>query len=117
MRETKLIEFKAEVTHTFLQTVSAYSNYGTGIIYFGINDDGSIKGIDFPKVKCLDIENLINANIDPKPDYTLEIDEKTNVITSTNSQETEEDIQINEPTGSQESDTSDMNDASNEEMQ
>lgn len=83
MRETKLIEFKAEVTHTFLQTVSAYSNYGTGIIYFGINDDGSIKGIDFPKVKCLDIENLINANIDPKPDYTLKIDGKTNVITLT----------------------------------
>lgn len=83
MRETKSIEFKAEVTHTFLKTVSAYSNYGSGIIYFGINDDGSIKGIDCPKVKCLDIENLINANIDPKPDYTLQIDEKTNVITLT----------------------------------
>ena len=117
MRKTKSIELKAEVTHAFLKTVSAYSNYGSGIIYFGINDDGSIKGIDCPKVKCLDIENLINANIDQKPDYTLEIDEKTNVITSTNSQETEEDTQINEPTGSQESDTSDMNDASNEEMQ
>ena len=83
MRETKTIEFKAEVTHTFLKTVSAYSNYGTGTIYFGINDDGSIKGIDYPKDKCLDIENLINANIDPKPDYTLQIDEKTNVITLT----------------------------------
>lgn len=83
MGETKSIEFKAEVTHTFLQTVSAYSNYGLGIIYFGINDDGSIKGIDCPKVKCLDIENLINANIDPKPDYTLRIDEKTKVITLT----------------------------------
>ena len=83
MRETKSIEFKAEVTHTFLKTVSAYSNYGTGIIYFGIIDDGSIKGIDCPKDKCLDIENLINANIDPKPDYTLQIDEKTNVITLT----------------------------------
>lgn len=83
MRKTKSIEFKVEVTHTFLKTVSAYSNYGSGIIYFGINDDGSIKGIDCPKVKCLDIENLINANIDPKPDYTLRIDEKTNVITLT----------------------------------
>ena len=83
MRETKSIEFKVEVTHTFLKTVSAYSNYGSGIIYFGINDDGSIKGIDCPKVKCLDIENLINSNIDPKPDYTLRIDEKTNVITLT----------------------------------
>lgn len=83
MRKTKSIEFKAEVTDTFLNTVSAYSNYGTGIIYFGINDDGSVKGIDCPKVKCLDIENLINANIDPKPDYTLRIAEKTNVITLT----------------------------------
>ena len=32
MRETKSIEFKAEVKHTFLKTVSAYSNYGTGIM-------------------------------------------------------------------------------------
>lgn len=64
MRETKSIEFKAEVIHTFLKTVSAYSNYGSGIIYFGIDDDGSVKG-------------------DPKPDYTLQIDEKTNVITLT----------------------------------
>lgn len=32
MRETKSIEFKAEVIHTFLKAVSAYSNYGTGTI-------------------------------------------------------------------------------------
>lgn len=36
MRKTKSIELKAEVTHAFLKTVSAYSNYGSGIIYFGI---------------------------------------------------------------------------------
>lgn len=83
MRKTKSTEFKAEVTDTFLKTVSAYSNYGLGIIYFGINDDGSIKGIDCPKDKCLYIENLINANIDPKLGCILRIDEKTNVITLT----------------------------------
>ncbi len=36
MRETKTLEFKESVTNTFLKTVSAYANYGTGIIRFGI---------------------------------------------------------------------------------
>lgn len=45
MRETKSLEFKESVTNTFLKTVSAYANYGTGIIRFGIKDNGAIIGI------------------------------------------------------------------------
>ncbi|WP_251717071.1 ATP-binding protein [Lactobacillus agrestimuris] len=80
MRETKNIEFKEKITNTFLKTVSAYANYGTGRIEFGINDNGKIVGIKDPKDKCLDIENKINDSIKPNPEYTLSIDEKTNVI-------------------------------------
>ena len=81
MRGSRCLEFKAEITSTFLKTVSAYANYGNGIIKFGINDDGTIGGIEEPESACLDIENRINDSIHPVPDYTLSINRKHNVIT------------------------------------
>lgn len=73
MRETRIIEFKETITNTFLKTVSAFSNYNGGEIYFGIDDNGNVKGIADVKQSCLDIENKINNSISPQPDYTLEI--------------------------------------------
>ncbi len=81
MRESKCLEYKESVTNTFLKTVSAYANYGTGEIVFGITDDGETIGLKDPEKACLDIENRINDSIDPVPDYTLSINEKTSVIT------------------------------------
>ena len=81
MKESKFIEFKSEVTNTFLKTVSAFSNFGAGVIRFGINDDGTVCGIEDPKGACLDIENSINDNISPRPDYSLNIDARSRVIT------------------------------------
>lgn len=80
MKESKQVELKETVSSSFLKTVSAFANYGTGMIMFGIDDEGRIKGIDNPQQVCLDIENRINDSIDPVPDYSLEINEKTNVI-------------------------------------
>ena len=60
MRETKNLEFKETVTNTFLKTVSAYANYGTGKIEFGRRYDGSIAGIKDVENTCLNIENMIN---------------------------------------------------------
>ncbi len=80
MKESKTIEFKEIITNSFLKTVSAYANYATGEIIFGISDDGSIKGIDNPEKSCLDIENKINDSIVPAPFYSLEIDEKQSII-------------------------------------
>ena len=45
MRESKYLEYKESVGNTFLKTVSAFANYGTGEILFGIADDGTEKGI------------------------------------------------------------------------
>lgn len=73
MRETRTIEFKETITNTFLKTVSAFSNYDGGIIIFGMDDDGNIKGLPDVKQACLDVENKINDSIVPQPDYTLEI--------------------------------------------
>ena len=81
MRESRTLEYKESITNTFLKTVSAFANYGSGEIIFGIADDGRIIGIQDPKAACLDIENRINDSIDPVPEYTLSINEKTSVIT------------------------------------
>ena len=44
MKEHASLEVKEAITNTFLKTVSAYANYGTGIIQFGITDNGDIVG-------------------------------------------------------------------------
>lgn len=80
MKETKTLEFKEQITNTFLKTVSAFANYHEGRILFGINDDGVPCGLAEPEQACLDLENRINDSISPKPDYTLDIDKKNNVV-------------------------------------
>ena len=82
MRETKNLEFKETVTNTFLKTVSAYANYGTGKIEFGRRDDGSIAGIKDVENTCLNIENMINDSIKPTPDFSLTVNDD-NIITLT----------------------------------
>ncbi len=73
MRETRTIEFKEAITNSFLKTVSAFSNYDGGVILFGMDDNGNVKGLSDVKQTCLDIENKINDNISPQPDYILKI--------------------------------------------
>ena len=80
MKESKTLEFKSDMTGTFLKTVSAYSNYGTGTIEFGRLDNGEIKGIDNPDQFCLDIENKINDSIQPKPEYSLKINKNKKLV-------------------------------------
>ena len=81
MKENRFTEFKEGLSSGFLKTVSAFANFGTGKILFGIKDDGSIKGIQNPDKMCLDIENKINDSIQPKPDFSFSINRKTGVIT------------------------------------
>ena len=73
MHENKTIEFKESITNTFLKTVSAFSNYDGGEIFFGIDDAGNIIGLPDAKQARLDIENKINDSISPQPDYTMEL--------------------------------------------
>ena len=80
MRETRTVEFKETVTNTFLKTVSAFSNYDGGEIFFGIDDNGNVKGLTDVKQACLDIENKINDSITPQPDYTLELQNNERTI-------------------------------------
>lgn len=80
MKENRNLEYKEEITNTFLKTVSAFSNYDGGMILFGVNDSGKAVGLDDVTQKCLDIENRINDSISPQPDYTLSVIESGKVI-------------------------------------
>ena len=83
MRETKTTEFKEKITNTFLKTVSAFSNYDGGEIFFGIDDNGNIKGLPDVKQACMEIENKVNDGITPQPDYTLELQNNDRTIKMT----------------------------------
>ena len=61
MRENRHLEYKENTnSNTFMKTISAYANYGTGKIIFGITDDEEIVGIENPEDVCLNLENKIN---------------------------------------------------------
>ena len=81
MKESKELELKSTITNTFLKTVSAFSNYNTGKIIFGVDDTGQIIGLENIEELCLDLENKINDNINPKPDFKFIKDNKKNIIT------------------------------------
>lgn len=74
IKEKFNLEFKKEITKTFLKTVSAYSNYNEGQIIFGIDDNGDLVGMDHVEDKCLKIENMINDSIDPVPSFKIEVE-------------------------------------------
>lgn len=81
MKESKELKLKSTITNTFLKTVSAFSNYNSGKIIFGIDDNGKIIGLENIEELCLDLENKINDNISPKPDFRFIKDTKKNIIT------------------------------------
>lgn len=83
MQESKDLEFKKEISNTFLKTVSAFSNFGTGKIIFGIDDDGKMVGLTKTEDARLVIENKINDSIVPKPDFAVNTDTKNGTITLT----------------------------------
>lgn len=74
-KENRTLEYKENITRTYLKTVSAYANYNDGEIVFGVNDDCQVVGITNPYEACLNIENQINDSIKPRPEYTLRIND------------------------------------------
>ena len=81
MKESRELELKSTITNTFLKTVSAFSNYNTGKIIFGVDDNGKIIGLENIEELYLDLENKINDNISPKPDFKFIKDTKKKIIT------------------------------------
>ncbi|WP_291483147.1 Fic family protein [Cyclonatronum sp.] len=66
MKESNRIELKRTLTDSLEKEVVAFLNYREGgIIYIGINDDGSIAGIDNPDAMQLTIKDRLKSNIQP----------------------------------------------------
>ena len=81
MRESRNLEYKENMdSSTFMKTVSAYANYGNGVIIFGITDDGKVKGIPNPEKASLNLENKINDSMNPVPEYSIEIRKDATIV-------------------------------------
>jgi len=81
VKESKNLEFKRELTNTFLKTVSAFANDGGGRVVFGIDDNGSVVGVANLKETELSIEQKINDTIDPVPEFSIYSSEADHTIT------------------------------------
>ena len=71
MKEDRQLEFKSDISNTFLKTVSAFANYDGGQILFGVGDTGEIIGLKDPVKNCIEIENQMNAETRKKNKYAL----------------------------------------------
>jgi len=73
-KESYNMEFKVEVSNSFLKTVSAFANYSDGEIIFGIDDHGNVVGIkENTKNEALRIENMINDSLAPVPSFNINV--------------------------------------------
>lgn len=84
-QENKTTEFKREYTDDLKYAVVALANTDGGKIYVGINDDGSVQGVQNTDGTMLRITNMIRDAI--RPDMTMftectveEVDSKTVII-------------------------------------
>lgn len=73
--ESYHLEFKEQISKTFLKTICAYSNYNDGVILFGVNDEGEYVGLSNIDEDYLKIENMINDSISPRPSFKMSIEE------------------------------------------
>lgn len=67
--ESKTIEFKREYTDDLKYAVVAFANTDGGKIYVGINDDGSVQGVQNTDGTMLRITNMIRDVV--RPDVTM----------------------------------------------
>ena len=79
-KENPTLEYKGEASGSYLKTVSAFANYGSGKIIFGINDDHSISPIKDVKSFCESIESQINDSMKPVPKFSLTAQEDGTII-------------------------------------
>ncbi len=78
--ETTRCDYKVQVGRdkpkNWLKCVSAFANSEGGTVYFGVDDDGNVTGVDDAKGDIEYISQMIQSRIDPSVRYQLDaIDE------------------------------------------
>ena len=71
MLENKTVEFKRQYVDDIKYAVLAFANTDGGKIYVGINDDGSVQGVENPDAVMLQTMNMIRDAI--RPDVTVAV--------------------------------------------
>lgn len=71
MLENKTVEFKRQYVDDIKYAVLAFANTDGGKIYIGINDDGSVQGVENPDAVMLQTMNMIRDAI--RPDVTVAV--------------------------------------------
>lgn len=78
MLEGKNIEFKRQYIDDIKYAVLAFANTEGGTLYIGINDDGSVEGVENPDAVMLQVMNMIRDTI--RPDITVAVDCSTELM-------------------------------------
>lgn len=78
MLEGKNIEFKRQYTDDIKYAVLAFANTDGGTLYIGINDNGSVEGVEDPDAVMLQVMNMIRDAI--RPDITVAVDCSTELM-------------------------------------
>lgn len=81
-QESEKIELKAIVVDDIKKEIIAFANCDGGTLYIGVQDDGTVIGLDNPDHASLQISNMVRDTI--KPDLTMFLHYET--ITTDNKQ-------------------------------
>ena len=68
-QESETVELKAVVISDIKKEIIAFANCDGGKLYIGVNDDGSILGVEDADSVSLQISNMVRDSI--KPDLTM----------------------------------------------
>ena len=74
-RESETIELKEVVVDEIKKEIIAFANCDGGKLYIGVQDDGTVVGVDDPDGVSLQISNMVRDAI--KPDVTMFVHYKT----------------------------------------
>ncbi len=74
-RESETMELKETVTDEIKKEIVAFANCDGGKLYIGVQDDGTVIGVDDPDSVSLQISNMVRDAI--KPDVTMFLHYKT----------------------------------------
>lgn len=76
--ENKTTEFKREYVEDIKNTIVAFANCDGGTLYIGVNDDGTVCGVDNVDGTMLRVTNAIRDAV--RPDITMFVECRNDVI-------------------------------------